>query len=131
MQALRTATLFKSDFNTGAFLWILQNFYEQLFLKNTSGGCFYRFDKVTVCLVMGICRSSLFNQIHIKNGFYYKGLQTWSEYVNCAVLVEIIPTDFYWLTCRKQKLVEIKALQQRLFDLKNVDKFLFTNYCLF
>ena len=26
---------------TGVLLWILQNFEEHLFLKNTSGGCFY------------------------------------------------------------------------------------------
>ena len=40
-------TLFKRDFNTGAFLRILRNFYEKLFLKNSSGG---------------IWRSSLLNQ---------------------------------------------------------------------
>ena len=26
---------------TGVFLWVLWNFYEHLFIKNTSGGCFY------------------------------------------------------------------------------------------
>ena len=30
------------------FLWKLWNFYEQLFLWNTSGGCSCQFDKVTV-----------------------------------------------------------------------------------
>ena len=34
-----------------------------------------------------------------------------------TLLVETIPTRFYWLTCRKQKLVQSKALQQRLFVL--------------
>ena len=34
-----------------------------------------------------------------------------------TLLVEAIPTRFYWLTRRKQKLVQSKALQQRLFVL--------------
>ena len=46
-QALWPATLFKRDFNPGIFLRILRNFYEQLFLQNTSGD---------------ICQSSLLNQ---------------------------------------------------------------------
>ena len=48
LQALRPPTLFKTDFSTGAFLWILQNFYKQLFLKNTTVGYFCQFDKITV-----------------------------------------------------------------------------------
>ena len=32
-------------------------------------------------------------------------------------LVETIPARFYWLTCRNEKLVQNKPLQQRLFDL--------------
>ena len=31
LQFLRPATIFKRDFNAGVFLWILRNFYEQLF----------------------------------------------------------------------------------------------------
>ena len=34
-----------------------------------------------------------------------------------TLLVETISTRFYWLTCRNQKLVQNKPLQQRLFDL--------------
>ena len=34
-----------------------------------------------------------------------------------TLLVETISTLFYWLTCRNQKLVQNKPLQQRLFDL--------------
>ena len=30
----------KRDSETGVFLWILQNFWEHLFLQNTSGDCF-------------------------------------------------------------------------------------------
>ena len=30
----------KRDSGTDVFLWILLNFYKQLFSKNTSGGCF-------------------------------------------------------------------------------------------
>ena len=46
--AYRPATLFKRDFNTGVFFWILWNFHEQLFLQNASRGCFCQFYKVTV-----------------------------------------------------------------------------------
>ena len=31
----------RRDSNVGVFLWILPNVLEQLFLKNTSGGCFW------------------------------------------------------------------------------------------
>ena len=34
-----------------------------------------------------------------------------------TLIVENISTWFYWLTCRNQKLVQNKPLQQRLFDL--------------
>ena len=40
LQAWRPPTLFKKDSNTGVFLWNLRNFYEHLFLQNTSCGCF-------------------------------------------------------------------------------------------
>ena len=40
LHAWRPPTLLKRDSNTGSFLWILRNFYEQLFLQNTSDGCF-------------------------------------------------------------------------------------------
>ena len=40
LQTWPTAALWKRDSNTVVFLWILQNFYEQLFLQNTTGGCF-------------------------------------------------------------------------------------------
>ena len=30
----------KRDSGTGVFQWILRNFWEHLFLQNTSGGCF-------------------------------------------------------------------------------------------
>ena len=39
--AWRSATLLKRHSNTGVFLWILGNFWEHLFLWNTSGGCFW------------------------------------------------------------------------------------------
>ena len=44
MQQIYRRTLTpKCDFNKVAFLFseILQNFYEHLFLQNTSGGCFW------------------------------------------------------------------------------------------
>ena len=33
-QLFKLSTLLKRDFNTGVFLWILRNFYEQIFQKN-------------------------------------------------------------------------------------------------
>ena len=39
---LRPATLFKRDSGTGVFLSTLRNFYDHLFLQNTSGGCFWK-----------------------------------------------------------------------------------------
>ena len=39
------------------------------------------------------------------------------EYVIYILLVETIPTRFHWLTCRKQKLVQSKTVQLRLFVL--------------
>ena len=38
---LSPATWLKKDSSTDVFLWILWNFQEQLFLQNTSGGCFW------------------------------------------------------------------------------------------
>ena len=35
-----------------------------------------------------------------------------------TLLVETIPTRFYWLNCRNQKLAQSKTLEQRLFVLK-------------
>ena len=40
LQAWRSAILFKRDSNTGVFLWILQNFQEQLFWRASTNGCF-------------------------------------------------------------------------------------------
>ena len=37
---LRPTTLLKRNSGKGASLWILPKFWEQLFLQNTSGGCF-------------------------------------------------------------------------------------------
>ena len=39
---LRPATLLKRDSGTGVFLSTLRNFYDHLFLQNTSGGCFWK-----------------------------------------------------------------------------------------
>ena len=98
----KPATLFKRDFNTSAFLWMWQNFYKHLFF----------IEHVRWYLSI----SSYLSKI-MWDGFYYKGLHIWSEFVIYILLVETIPTSFYWLTCRKQKLVQSKALQQRLFVL--------------
>ena len=53
LQVSRPAFLSKRDSNTGAFLWNLQNLLENLFLKNTSSGCFCQlqpiFDFYNLC----------------------------------------------------------------------------------
>ena len=41
----------------GLFLWIFQNFYDLIFLQNTSGGCF--------------CYSSYFVELRYNNFFLY------------------------------------------------------------
>ena len=66
---------------------------------------------------IGICQPALFNQKHSMDGFYQDGLLISSEYVLYTFLVEAIPTRFCWLSCRKQKLVRSKILQQGLFVL--------------
>ena len=38
---LQSLTLLKRDFNTGAFLWILQNISENLFWKTSGSSCFW------------------------------------------------------------------------------------------
>ena len=41
MESLKTATLLKSDSNTGALVIILQNVHGHLFCKTSANGCFY------------------------------------------------------------------------------------------
>ena len=68
----------------------------QAFQKNTSGD---------------ICRSFLLNHKQYGIVSTKKGLQIWSEYFIYTLLVQSIWTRFYWLTCRKQKLVQSKPLR--------------------
>ena len=88
--------------NTCDFLWILRNFYEQLLLKNTSG-----------C----ICRSSLLNQKQCGMVSTKKICRS-GQSTLYKLLIETIPTRFYWLACRKQEVklffVQSKAPQQSL-----------------
>ena len=81
-------------FNTCVFLWILQN--------KISGG---------------ICWSSLLNQKQCGMVSTKKGRSCHSTCYLNTLLVETISTRVYRLTCRNQKLVQNKPLQQRLFDL--------------
>ena len=41
LQVYKPVTLIKKYPKTGVFLWILWNFLEHLFLRKTSGGCFW------------------------------------------------------------------------------------------
>ena len=47
--------------------------------------------------------------------FCYTGWYIWSEYALNILSIEIIPTSFCWVACRKQKLAPSKTLQQGLF----------------
>ena len=119
LQALWPATLFKRDFNTGVFLWILWNFYEKLSCKKTSGS---------------ICRSSLLNEKQCGMFSPKKGRSGHSTRF-LRIISRTISTRFYWLTCRNQKLVQSKPLQQSYMfwyqDFDSVDRFLSTTWCLF
>ena len=48
----------KRGSGTGAFLWILRNFWEHLFLKNTSDGCFWQNIDKTKSIGSYVCKSS-------------------------------------------------------------------------
>ena len=52
----RPATLLKKRSGAGVFLWVLWNFWEHLFLQNTSGGCFCFC--LSVSLLLPICFTS-------------------------------------------------------------------------
>ena len=41
LQGSRSAALLKRDSNTGAFLWILRNFWKHLVYRTPPGGCFW------------------------------------------------------------------------------------------
>ena len=41
LQAIRPTTLLERDSNTGVYLGILRNCWEQLFLRTSANGCFY------------------------------------------------------------------------------------------
>ena len=43
------ATLLKGDSKTGVYLWNLRNFFEHLFLQNTSSGCFCNLEWLKRC----------------------------------------------------------------------------------
>ena len=56
LQASRPTVFLKRDFNTGFFLWMLQNCFEQLLLQNTLGGCFCIWSKpYTISLIWLNC----------------------------------------------------------------------------
>ena len=50
-----------------------------------------QFDEVTI---MGICRVLFIINNKMWDGYYYKGLKIFSEYVIYILLVEAIPTRF-------------------------------------
>ena len=66
--------------------------------------------------VLGICRPSLINQKHNVGWFLLK------KFIDVGRVFSLHISRnhskrFYWLTCRKQKLVQSKTLQQWLFVL--------------
>ena len=93
----RKASLYLKETWTRVFLWILRNFLivkppvasvDLLFLIKSNVGWFL-LQRVDLVIVRVIY----------------------------TLLVETIPTRFYWLTRKNEKLVQNKPLQQRLFDL--------------
>ena len=79
----------------------IAKFLRKAFLTETSG-CIYR--------------PSLLNQKQCGMVSTEKGRSAHvTRYLH--ILIETIPTRFYWLTRRNQKLVQSKPLQQRLFVL--------------
>ena len=91
LQTSQPPTLPKTDFNTGVFLWILRNFYEKLFDRKPP---------VASVDLLFLIKSNVAL-------FLLKRVD----------LVETIPTRLYRFTCRNQKFVRSKPLQQRLFVL--------------
>ena len=93
----RKASLYLKETWTRVFLWILRNFLivkppvasvDLLFLIKSNVGWFL-LQRVDLVIVRVIY----------------------------TLLVETIPTRFYWLTRKNEKLVQNKPLQHRLFDL--------------
>ena len=66
------------------------------------------------CSVTSIYRSSLLHQKHDVGWFL---LKRFVDLLSYSSLVETFQKRFYWLMCRKQKLVQSKALHERLFVL--------------
>ena len=62
-EAFRPATLLKRDSNPCVFLWNLWNFWEHLFLKNTSG--------VSFCIITIISFDVIINPFHANDLFLY------------------------------------------------------------
>ena len=89
------------DFNTCVFLWILWNFTKS-FLD--------RKPPVASVDLLFLTKSNVW-------WFLLKSVDLVIVRVTYILLVETIPTHFYWLTCRNQKLVQSKPLQQRLYVL--------------
>ena len=90
----------------------------QFLLWNISSGCFCQFVRVTVqwwasADLLFLIKNKIYGMVPTKE--VCRSGQ--SMLFTCHLLVETIPICFYWLTCRKQKLVQSKALQQRLFVL--------------
>ena len=120
LQALQPATLFKRYFNTDVFLLILRIFCEQLFYRTLPVAAFDQFEQVSLSngSVMGIYQSSLVNQEHNMQCFLLKNfVDPVRVHYSHIVSRNHSNTLFIDLTCRKQKLVQNKALQQKLFVL--------------
>ena len=96
----------------GCFLVNIAKIFRKAFLQKTSGGCFIQFDKVTIQHWASANLLFLVKNI-MWDGFYKKGLQICLGYV--MLLVETVLTRLYCKSCRKQKLVRSKTLQQGLF----------------
>ena len=88
----------KRDSGTGVFLWILRNFYEHLFLQNTSGGCFFKAAKRIL-------------KTNVNNG-KYDAMENKNKTVNHTPLTQgwsIYPLIEIWF-CKKSQMPKVWKL---------------------
>ena len=134
--------LLKSNSIAIVFQWILINFYEQLFLKNTSSDCFFQLDKVTFRYWVSVHPP---NQKHNVEWFLLK------RFVNlvrvCSLHMYVLfsrnqPNIFLLINLQKTKTCPKKTFVMKLLVLgywllvlkqnfNSLDRFLSITSCLF
>ena len=115
LQAFRSSTLWKRDCSTGVSLWILENFYGQLFWRKSANGCFctsnHKVNKYWASAELLFCMG------HMVGWFLWRTSADLFRVCSLFIISRKHTNFFWWLTCRKQKLVQSKILQQGLYIL--------------